>query len=74
MAIHSLIRPLPHFHDARPIRRASGLDVPQRRLTLLGEANVYLRRRRAQWKSAAIALSIASAWLGLGALLLSRIG
>lgn len=74
MAIQSLIRPLPQFHTAPHARRASGIDVPQRRLTFLGETNVYLRRRRAQWKSAAIALSIASAWLGLGALLLSRIG
>jgi hypothetical protein len=51
------------------------LDVPQpRRLTFLGEASLYLRHRRAQWKSAAIALSIASAWIGVCAALVSRLG
>ncbi len=80
MAIHSIVRALPYASRfsapfSAPKSRRTLLDVPQpRRLTLIGEANVYLRRRRAQWKSAAIAFAVASAWLGVCAILVSRLG
>ena len=49
-------------------------SIPERRLSLFGELNVRLRRRRAEWRSTIFAASIAGAWLGFGFFLLARLG
>ena len=72
VAIHTIVAPLSQ-HPRTPVL-SFPIGHPPRRLTLFGEANLYFRRRRAQWKSIVVALSIAGVWLGLWAVFLTRLG